>query len=179
MNSTLHTWWARGLTVTLAALYGWIGLSGHGLDRIVSIAGALLIFTALIIARTSRPAAAVIVLLNRKAMLTRDGAATEVLNGGSVAQSDSAGAPGSRSEVASDAPTSGNTGAGGTIKAPGRIFRPLRTKEQKHRVAGCLGRDLLVRGVRRHVEVGPGDRHLPQVLPQDRDAVVGAQFGDA
>lgn len=60
MNSTPRTWWAYGLTVALAALYAWIGLAGHGLDRILGIAGALLIVAALATARWSRPAAAVL-----------------------------------------------------------------------------------------------------------------------
>jgi hypothetical protein len=60
MNSKMRTWWARGLTATLAALYGWIGLASHGLDRTFALAGAALILTALILARTSRPAAAIL-----------------------------------------------------------------------------------------------------------------------
>jgi hypothetical protein len=60
MNSTLRTWWARGLTATLAALYGWIGLAGHGLDRIFALTGAVLVLAALILARRSRPTAAVL-----------------------------------------------------------------------------------------------------------------------
>lgn len=62
MNNTLRTRWARGLTVILAALYGWIGLAGHGLDRLFGLAGALLILTALVLARTSRLAAGVLLV---------------------------------------------------------------------------------------------------------------------
>ncbi len=63
MNSTHRTWWAYGLTAGLAALYGWIGLAGHGLDRIFALTGAVLILAALILARTSRPAAAVLLVV--------------------------------------------------------------------------------------------------------------------
>jgi hypothetical protein len=48
----------RRPTATLAVLYGWIGWDGHGLDRILALAGALLILAALAVARRSRLAAA-------------------------------------------------------------------------------------------------------------------------
>jgi hypothetical protein len=60
MNTTLRTRWTTGLTVILAALYGWIGLAGHGLDRLLGLAGALLILTALVLARWSRLTAAIL-----------------------------------------------------------------------------------------------------------------------
>jgi hypothetical protein len=63
MNGTLRTWWARGLTASLAALYGWIGLAGHGLDRLLGLAGVLLIATALVAARWSRPTASVLLVV--------------------------------------------------------------------------------------------------------------------
>jgi Phosphatidylethanolamine-binding protein len=48
-----------------------------------------------------------------------------------------------------------------------------RRDQPEHRVPRCLSRELLVRGRERHVEIRAGDRHLPEVLPKDRDAVFG------
>jgi hypothetical protein len=48
-----------------------------------------------------------------------------------------------------------------------------RRDQPKHRVPRCLSRELLVRGLQRHVEIRAGDRHLPEVLSKDRDAVFG------
>jgi len=59
MNHTVRIWWTTALTATLAALYGWIGLAGHGLIRVLGIAGALLILAALLATRRSRPIALV------------------------------------------------------------------------------------------------------------------------
>jgi hypothetical protein len=51
------------LVVIIAALYAWVGLSAYGLDRVLGLAGAVLIIAALGVADRSRPAAAVLLLL--------------------------------------------------------------------------------------------------------------------
>ncbi|WP_454858329.1 hypothetical protein [Promicromonospora soli] len=63
MNRIQQLRWARGLTVILAGLYAWIGLAGHGLDRILGLTGAVLVVVALLLARTSRPTAAVLLVV--------------------------------------------------------------------------------------------------------------------
>jgi hypothetical protein len=60
--------WRIGLVVVTAALYGWIGLSAHGLDRVLGLGGAVLIVASLIVtalaaAGRSRPAAVALLLL--------------------------------------------------------------------------------------------------------------------
>ncbi|MEU6539041.1 hypothetical protein [Streptomyces sp. NPDC047000] len=54
MNDTLRTWWSTGLTAALAALYGWLGLAAHGLDRALGLGGAVLVLAAVPVARRSR-----------------------------------------------------------------------------------------------------------------------------
>ena len=63
MNRALRTWWAAGLTALLAALYGWIGLAGHGVNRALGLTGALLVLAALPAARRSRPIAVILLVL--------------------------------------------------------------------------------------------------------------------
>ena len=55
--------WRGGLVVVIAALYAWVGLSAHGLDRVLGLAGAVLIIAAVAVAGRSRRAAAVLLLL--------------------------------------------------------------------------------------------------------------------
>lgn len=62
MNDALRTGWSTGLTVTLAALYAWLGLAAHGVDRALGLGGALLVLAAVWAARRSR-ALAVILLV--------------------------------------------------------------------------------------------------------------------
>ena len=63
MTGTLHRTWRIGLVVVLAALYAWVGISAHGIDRILGLAGALLILGALAVTPRSRAVAAVLLLL--------------------------------------------------------------------------------------------------------------------
>jgi hypothetical protein len=62
MNGTFRRSWLTGLTVVLAVLDLWVGVAGHGLDRVLGLTGGLLILAALVVARTSRPAAQVLLL---------------------------------------------------------------------------------------------------------------------
>ena len=54
MNGALRTRWSTGLTVALAALYGWLGLAAHGVDRVLGLSGALLVLAAVSVARRTR-----------------------------------------------------------------------------------------------------------------------------
>jgi hypothetical protein len=63
MTGSLQWTWRIGLVVVIAALYAWVGISAHGTDRILGLAGALLILGALAVAPRSRPVAAVLLLL--------------------------------------------------------------------------------------------------------------------
>jgi hypothetical protein len=63
MTETLHRTWRISLVVVIAALYAWVGISAHGIDRILGLAGALLILGALAATRRSRAVAAVLLLL--------------------------------------------------------------------------------------------------------------------
>jgi hypothetical protein len=63
VTGTLHRTWRIGLVVVLAALYAWIGISAHGVDRILGLAGALLILGTLAVTARSRAVAAVLLLL--------------------------------------------------------------------------------------------------------------------
>ena len=56
MNEKLGRNWLMGLTVALAAMYGWIGLAAQGISRLVGLLGAVLIVAALVAATRSRPA---------------------------------------------------------------------------------------------------------------------------
>ena len=60
MNQTLHRCWAVALTGVVALLYLWIGVSAHGGQRLLGIAGGLLILAALAAAPRSRTAAPVL-----------------------------------------------------------------------------------------------------------------------
>jgi len=62
MNGTFRRNRLTGLTAVLAVLYLWVGVAGHGLDRVLGLTGSLLILAALVVARTSRPAAQVLLL---------------------------------------------------------------------------------------------------------------------
>lgn len=63
MSRTLWTWWAIVLTAALALLYAWIGFVGHGLDRVLGLAGAVLVLAALTVARWSRLVALALLVL--------------------------------------------------------------------------------------------------------------------
>ena len=54
MTGTLHRTWRIGLVVVVAVLYAWVGISAHGIDRILGLAGALLILAALAVTPRSR-----------------------------------------------------------------------------------------------------------------------------
>jgi hypothetical protein len=68
MNDALRTWWSTGLTVALAALYGWLGLAAHGVDRVLGLSGVLLVVAAVSAAGRSR-ALAVALLVSGAAPL--------------------------------------------------------------------------------------------------------------
>ena len=55
--------WRILLVVVIAGLYAWVGLSAHGLDRVLGLAGAALIVVALAVVDRSRPAAAALLVL--------------------------------------------------------------------------------------------------------------------
>ena len=59
----IRSWWATALVASLAAMYGWIGLAAHGPDRVLGVAGGLLIVAALALARRSLPTAVVVLVL--------------------------------------------------------------------------------------------------------------------
>ena len=61
MTGTLHRTWRIGLVA--AALYAWVGISAHGIDRILGLPAALLILAALAVTPRSRAVAAVLLLL--------------------------------------------------------------------------------------------------------------------
>ena len=61
-RDALHAW-RIGLVVVTAALYAWIGLSAHGLDRVLGLSGAVLIIAALAATGRSRSAAVALLLL--------------------------------------------------------------------------------------------------------------------
>ncbi len=63
MTGTLHRTWRIGLVVVVAVLYAWVGISAHGIDRILGLAGALLILAALAVTPRSRAVAAILLLL--------------------------------------------------------------------------------------------------------------------
>jgi hypothetical protein len=63
MTGTLHRTWRISLVVVIAALYAWVGISAHGIDRILGLVGALLILGALAVTPRSRAVAAVLLLL--------------------------------------------------------------------------------------------------------------------
>jgi hypothetical protein len=63
MTGTVHLSWRIGLVVVIAALYAWVGIFAHGIDRIFVVAGALLVLAALAITSRSRAVAAVLLLL--------------------------------------------------------------------------------------------------------------------
>jgi hypothetical protein len=60
MKQTLHRFFAAALTGVVALLYLWIGASAHGGERLLGIAGGLLILAALAAAPRSRTAALVL-----------------------------------------------------------------------------------------------------------------------
>ena len=62
MTGTLHRTWRIGLVVA-ADLYAWVGISAHGINRILGLPGALLILGALAVTPRSRAVAAVLLLL--------------------------------------------------------------------------------------------------------------------
>jgi hypothetical protein len=55
--------WRVGLVLVIVALYAWVGLSAHGLDRVLGLAGAALIVAAVAVGGRSRRAAAALLLL--------------------------------------------------------------------------------------------------------------------
>ena len=63
MNEKLRRNWLMGLTVALAAMYGWIGFAAQGISRLVGLLGAVLIVAALVAATRSRPAAAALLVV--------------------------------------------------------------------------------------------------------------------
>ena len=63
MTGTVHRSRRIGLVVVIAALYAWVGIFAHGIDRIFVVAGALLVLAALAITSRSRAVAAVLLLL--------------------------------------------------------------------------------------------------------------------
>ncbi|WP_370079866.1 hypothetical protein [Streptacidiphilus sp. MAP12-16] len=60
MNETLRRTWPSVLVAVVALLYIWIGLAAHGWDRILGLAGGLVVLAALIAARRSVPIAMVL-----------------------------------------------------------------------------------------------------------------------
>jgi hypothetical protein len=62
MTGTLYRTRRIGLVVA-AALYAWVGISAHGIRRILGLPGALLILGALAVTSRSRAVAAVLLLL--------------------------------------------------------------------------------------------------------------------
>jgi hypothetical protein len=73
MNGTFRRSWLTGLTAVLDL---WVGVAGHGLDRVLGLTGGLLILAALVVARTSRPAAQVLLLAGRYHLPLRRGGAS-------------------------------------------------------------------------------------------------------
>ena len=61
MTGILHRTWRIGL-VAAAALFAWVGISTHGIDRTLGLPGALLILGALTVTPRSRGVAAVLLL---------------------------------------------------------------------------------------------------------------------
>lgn len=60
MNETLRRTWPAVLVAVVAALYVWIGTAAHGWDRILGLAGGLIVLAALVAARRSMPGAMVL-----------------------------------------------------------------------------------------------------------------------
>ena len=63
MNEKLRRTWPAVLTTMTALLYAWIGLTAHGWNQILGLAGALVIVAALTAAPRSRPAAMVLLMI--------------------------------------------------------------------------------------------------------------------
>ncbi|WP_329316041.1 hypothetical protein [Streptomyces sp. NBC_01262] len=57
MNETLRRTWPAVLTAVVASLYVWIGLTAHGWDRILGLAGGPVVLAALVAAHRSLPGA--------------------------------------------------------------------------------------------------------------------------
>jgi hypothetical protein len=53
MNETLRRTWPSVLVAVVALLYVWIGLTAHGWDRILGLAGGPVVLAALVAARRS------------------------------------------------------------------------------------------------------------------------------
>jgi hypothetical protein len=63
MNENLHRRWPVALTGAVGLLYLWIGVSAHGGERLLGIAGGLLVLAALAAATRSRTAALVLLAI--------------------------------------------------------------------------------------------------------------------
>ncbi|MEW1828633.1 hypothetical protein [Streptomyces sp. NPDC088196] len=60
MNETLRRTWPSVLVAVVALLYMWIGLTAHGWDRILGLAGGPVVLAALVAAHRSVPGAMVL-----------------------------------------------------------------------------------------------------------------------
>lgn len=60
MNETLRRTWPSVLVAVVALLYVWIGLTAHGWDRILGLAGGPVVLAALAAAHRSVPGAMVL-----------------------------------------------------------------------------------------------------------------------
>ncbi|MFD4873078.1 hypothetical protein ACFWOB_06880 [Streptomyces sp. NPDC058420] len=60
MNETLRRTWPAVLVAVVALLYMWIGLTAHGRDRILGLAGGPVVLAALVAAHRSVPGALVL-----------------------------------------------------------------------------------------------------------------------
>jgi hypothetical protein len=60
VNETLRRTWPAALVAVIALLYVWIGLTAHGWDRILGLAGGPVVLAALVTAHRSVPGAMVL-----------------------------------------------------------------------------------------------------------------------
>lgn len=63
MNKTLHRMWPSALLAILALQYVWIGTVAAGPDRLLGLAGGLIILAAVVVARRSAPAFLVLLVV--------------------------------------------------------------------------------------------------------------------